>query len=155
MILVGHEGHAEVAGTRGQIDGEVHRVGSVAQAEVLDLPADTPLASVTQATLSVDDTRAIIAALSRRFRGLVGPETRDICHATQNRQAAMRALAKVADLILVLGARNSSSCNRLREIATEAGRPSHHVEGTEDLGGIDFGAARTFGLTAGASTPRW
>ncbi|AWB22881.1 4-hydroxy-3-methylbut-2-enyl diphosphate reductase [Methylobacterium currus] len=153
VILVGHAGHAEVEGTLGQIDGEVHLVGSVAEAESLDLSADTPLAYITQTTLSVDDTRAIIAALSRRFRDLVGPETRDICYATQNRQAAVRALAEVADLILVVGARNSSNCNRLREIAAEAGRPSHLVEGAEDLAGIDLGAARTLGLTAGASTP--
>ncbi|UHC17517.1 4-hydroxy-3-methylbut-2-enyl diphosphate reductase [Methylobacterium currus] len=153
VILVGHAGHAEVEGTLGQIGGEVHLVGSVAEAESLDLSADTPLAYITQTTLSVDDTRAIIAALSRRFRDLVGPETRDICYATQNRQAAVRALAEVADLILVVGARNSSNCNRLREIAAEAGRPSHLVEGAEDLAGIDLGAARTLGLTAGASTP--
>ncbi len=153
VILVGHAGHPEVEGTLGQVDGEVYLVGSVAQAESLDLAADTPLAYITQTTLSVDDTRAIIAVLRRRFRDLVGPETRDICYATQNRQAAVRALAAVADLILVVGARNSSNCNRLREIAAEAGRPSHLVEGAEDLAGIDFGAARTIGLTAGASTP--
>ncbi|GJD61565.1 4-hydroxy-3-methylbut-2-enyl diphosphate reductase [Methylobacterium frigidaeris] len=153
VILVGHEGHAEVEGTLGQIDGAVHLVGSVADAEALDLAADTPLAYITQTTLSVDDTKAIIATLSRRFPDLVGPETRDICYATQNRQAAVRALAEIADLILVVGARNSSNCNRLREIAAEAGRPSHLVEGAEDLDGIDLGGARTLGLTAGASTP--
>ncbi|MGE7417363.1 4-hydroxy-3-methylbut-2-enyl diphosphate reductase [Methylobacterium tarhaniae] len=153
VILVGHAGHAEVEGTLGQIDGEVHLVGSVAEAQSLDLPADAKLAYITQTTLSVDDTRAIIAVLSRRFRDLVGPETRDICYATQNRQAAVRALAKVADVILVVGARNSSNCNRLREIAAEASRPSHLVEGEADLATLDFGAARTIGLTAGASTP--
>ncbi|MET7247806.1 4-hydroxy-3-methylbut-2-enyl diphosphate reductase [Methylobacterium sp. EM32] len=153
VILVGHAGHAEVEGTLGRIDGEVHLVGSVAEAESLDLPADTTLAYVTQTTLSVDDTRAIIAVLARRFPDLVGPETKDICYATQNRQAAVRALAEVADVILVVGARNSSNCNRLREVAAEAGRPSHLVEGAEDLDRIDLGGARTLGLTAGASTP--
>ncbi|TNC12107.1 4-hydroxy-3-methylbut-2-enyl diphosphate reductase [Methylobacterium terricola] len=153
VILVGHAGHAEVEGTLGQIDGEVRLVGSVAEAEGLDLPADTALAYVTQTTLSVDDTRAIIAVLRRRFPDLVGPETKDICYATQNRQAAVRALAAIADLILVVGARNSSNCNRLREIAAEAGRPSHLVEGAEDLERIDLTGLRTLGLTAGASTP--
>ncbi len=153
VILVGHAGHAEVEGTLGRIDGEVRLVGSVAEAERLDLPADTALAYVTQTTLSVDDTRAIIAVLHRRFPDLVGPETRDICYATQNRQAAVRALAAVADAILVVGARNSSNCNRLREIAAEAGRPSHLVEGAEDLHRITLDGVRTLGLTAGASTP--
>jgi 4-hydroxy-3-methylbut-2-enyl diphosphate reductase len=153
VILVGHAGHAEVEGTLGQIDGPVLLVGSVAEAEALDLPAEARLAYVTQTTLSVDDTRAIIATLRRRFPDLVGPETRDICYATQNRQAAVRALAEIADLILVVGARNSSNCNRLREIAAEAGRPSHLVEGAEDLAALDLAGARTLGLTAGASTP--
>lgn len=153
VILVGHAGHAEVEGTLGQIDGTVHLVGSVAEAEGLDLPAGTPLAYVTQTTLSVDDTRAIIATLRRRFPDLVGPETRDICYATQNRQAAVRALADIADVILVVGARNSSNCNRLREIAAEAGRPSHLVEGAQDLEQIALDGVRTLGLTAGASTP--
>ena len=153
VILIGHAGHPEVEGTMGRINGPVHLISGAH--EVADLRPANPdkLAFVTQTTLSVDDTRAIIAALSRRFRDLVGPETRDICYATQNRQAAVRALAEVADLILVVGARNSSNCNRLREIAAEAGRPSHLVEGAEDLAGIDLGAARTLGLTAGASTP--
>ncbi|AWN49573.1 4-hydroxy-3-methylbut-2-enyl diphosphate reductase [Methylobacterium terrae] len=153
VILVGHAGHAEVEGTLGRIDGEVHLVGSVAEAEGLDLPADTRLAYVTQTTLSVDDARAIIAVLHQRFPDLVGPDTKAICYATQNRQAALRALAEIADLILVVGARNSSNCNRLREIAAEAGRPSHLVEGAEDLERIDLAGIRTLGLTAGASTP--
>ncbi|WP_288587748.1 4-hydroxy-3-methylbut-2-enyl diphosphate reductase [uncultured Methylobacterium sp.] len=153
VVLIGHAGHAEVEGTLGRIDGAVRLVGSVAQAEALDLPADARLAYVTQTTLSVDDTRAIVAVLQRRFPDLVGPETRDICYATQNRQAAVRALAAVADLILVVGARTSSNCNRLREVAAEAGRPSRLVEGAEDLAEVDLDGIRTLGLTAGASTP--
>jgi 4-hydroxy-3-methylbut-2-enyl diphosphate reductase len=153
LVLIGHAGHVEVEGTLGQVDGPVHLVGSLADIDRLDLPAGTPLAYVTQTTLSVDDTRGLIAALRARFPDTVGPETRDICYATQNRQVAVRALAAVADLILVVGARNSSNCNRLREIAAEAGRPSHLVEGEADLDGIALGTARTIGLTAGASTP--
>ncbi|WP_407527161.1 4-hydroxy-3-methylbut-2-enyl diphosphate reductase [Methylobacterium oryzisoli] len=153
LVLIGHAGHVEVEGTLGQVDGPVHLVGSLADVARLDLPADTPLAYVTQTTLSVDDTRGLIAALRARFPDTVGPETRDICYATQNRQVAVRALAEIADLILVVGARNSSNCNRLREIAAEAGRPSHLVEGEADLDRIALGTARTIGLTAGASTP--
>ncbi|WP_043752846.1 4-hydroxy-3-methylbut-2-enyl diphosphate reductase [Methylobacterium nodulans] len=153
LVLIGHAGHVEVEGTLGQVDGPVHLVGSVAEVAALDLSPETPVAYVTQTTLSVDDTRAIIAALAARFPDLVGPDTRDICYATQNRQTAVRALAEIADLILVVGARNSSNCNRLREIAGEAGRPSHLVEGAQDLDRIDLGQARTIGLAAGASTP--
>ena len=103
VILIGHAGHPEVEGTLGQVPAPVHLVGSVADVEVLDLKSDTPLAYITQTTLSVDDTRGMITALKARFSDIIGPETRDICYATQNRQASVRQLGKIADVILVVG----------------------------------------------------
>jgi 4-hydroxy-3-methylbut-2-enyl diphosphate reductase len=153
LVLIGHAGHPEVEGTLGQIDGEAYLVQNEAEVETLPLPVDTPIAYVTQTTLSVDDTRSIIAGLERRFTDVVGPETRDICYATQNRQTAVRELSRVADVILVVGARNSSNSNRLREIGEEAGVPSYLVA---DGGEVDPGwvqGAAVIGLTAGASAP--
>jgi len=117
LILIGHAGHPEVEGTLGQIDGPTYLVQNGAEIAALPLADDTPIAYITQTTLSVDDTSALIEALKRRFTDVVGPETRDICYATQNRQTAVRDLARLADLILVVGAKNSSNSNRLREIA--------------------------------------
>src|ERR1700693_5630931 len=121
LILIGHAGHPEVEGTMGQISEPVILVQNEADVDKLDLPADAPVAYVTQTTLSVDDTRSIIAALRRRFPDLVGPDTRDICYATQNRQAAVRELSEHVDVLLVVGAQNSSDVNRLREIGAEGG----------------------------------
>jgi len=153
LILIGHEGHPEVVGTMGQIDGPVILVQNVDEVAGLDLPADTPLAYITQTTLSVDDTKDIISALEARFPDIEGPDTRDICYATQNRQSAVRDLSKVVDLILVVGATNSSNSNRLREIGTEVGVPSYLVA---DGSGVDaewLKDVRTIGITAGASAP--
>ncbi|MGH7105819.1 MAG: 4-hydroxy-3-methylbut-2-enyl diphosphate reductase, partial [Acetobacteraceae bacterium] len=125
IVLVGHAGHAEVEGTIGQIPGKVHLVQTVADVAGLQVADPTKLAYVTQTTLSVDDTRGIIAALEARFPGIVGPDVRDICYATQNRQQAVRDLAHQVDLILVVGSRNSSNSNRLREIGAELGKPSY------------------------------
>ena len=121
LILIGHAGHPEVEGTMGQIPGPVLLVQNVEDVAALTLPADTPVAYITQTTLSVDDTKDIIAALQQRFTDIQGPDTRDICYATQNRQTAVRDLSKLVDVILVVGATNSSNSNRLREIGTEAG----------------------------------
>ena len=121
LILIGHAGHPEVEGTMGQISAPVVLVQTEGDVDKLDIPADAPVAYVTQTTLSVDDTKDIIAALQRRFSDLVGPETSDICYATQNRQTAVRELSKLVDVILVVGAKNSSNSNRLREIGSEAG----------------------------------
>lgn len=129
LILIGHAGHPEVEGTIGQIPAEVILVQSEAEVDTLTLPVDTPVAYVTQTTLSVDDTRGIIEALQRRFTDIVGPDTRDICYATQNRQAAVRELSGQVDVLLVVGATNSSNSNRLREIGTESGVPSYLVAG--------------------------
>ena len=153
LVLIGHAGHPEVEGTLGQIEGEAYLVQNEAEVEALPLAADAPIAYVTQTTLSVDDTRSIIAALQRRFADVVGPETRDICYATQNRQAAVRELSRVADVILVVGARNSSNSNRLREIGEEAGVPSYLVADGSEVDPAWVQDAAVVGLTAGASAP--
>jgi len=153
LILIGHEGHPEVVGTMGQIDGPVLLVQNVEEVAALRLPEDTPLAYITQTTLSVDDTRDIIAALEARFPDIQGPDTRDICYATQNRQSAVRDLSKVVDMILVVGATNSSNSNRLREIGTEVGVPSFLVADGSEVNPEWLKDARTVGVTAGASAP--
>ncbi|PCE29912.1 4-hydroxy-3-methylbut-2-enyl diphosphate reductase [Burkholderia ubonensis] len=153
LILIGHAGHPEVEGTIGQIPGEVTLVQSEAEVDTLTLPVDTPVAYVTQTTLSVDDTRGIIEALQRRFTDIVGPDTRDICYATQNRQAAVRELSAQVDVLLVVGATNSSNSNRLREIGTESGVPSYLVADGSEVKAEWFANAQTVGLTAGASAP--
>lgn len=153
VVLVGHAGHPEVEGTMGRIPGPVILVQTQEQVEALDLPPDTPIAYVTQTTLSVDDTRTIIAALERRFHDIVGPDTRDICYATHNRQSAVRELAKQVDVILVVGAKNSSNSNRLREIGAESGIPSHLIADGSELDPDWVRGAAVVGLTAGASAP--
>ena len=153
LVLIGHAGHPEVEGTLGQIEGPVQLVQTEADVEALDLPAETRLAYVTQTTLSVDDTWSIIAALERRFPDMVGPKTRDICYATQNRQTAVRQLCQLADLLLVVGARNSSNSNRLREIGEEAGVPSYLIEDETDIEPKWLHQVEVVGLTAGASAP--
>jgi 4-hydroxy-3-methylbut-2-enyl diphosphate reductase len=153
LILIGHAGHAEVEGTMGQISDPVYLVQTERDVDLLDLPSDAPVAYVTQTTLSIDDTRGIIAALQRRFTDIVGPDTRDICYATQNRQTAVRELSKLVDVILVIGAKNSSNSNRLREIGEEAGIPSYLIADSSELDIDWLRGARTIGITAGASAP--
>jgi len=153
VILVGHAGHPEVEGTMGQVPGPVLLVQTEQDVDELDLAADTPVAYVTQTTLSVDDTRTIIAALKRRFTDIVGPDINDICYATQNRQSAVRELAKLADVILVVGANNSSNSNRLREIGVEAGVPTYLVADGSELDAAWVRDVAVVGITAGASAP--
>jgi 4-hydroxy-3-methylbut-2-en-1-yl diphosphate reductase len=153
LILIGHAGHPEVEGTMGQIPSPVILVQSEADVEKLELPIDTPVAYVTQTTLSVDDTQGIIQALQRKFSNIVGPETRDICYATQNRQSAVRDLSKLVDVILVVGATNSSNSNRLREIGEESGLPSYLIADGSELDLKWLEGVSTIGLTAGASAP--
>lgn len=153
VILIGHAGHAEVEGTLGQIDGRVHLVGSIAEAESVAVADPSRVAYVTQTTLSVDDTRDIIAALTRRFPDIHGPDVKDICYATQNRQAAVRALAGEADLILVIGAHNSSNSNRLREIAEDLGVSAYLIDDARNLDPDWLEGVETVGITAGASAP--
>ena len=153
LILIGHAGHPEVVGTMGQIPSPVILVQSEADVDKLELPLDTPVAYVTQTTLSVDDTSGIIQALQRKFTDIVGPETRDICYATQNRQSAVRDLSKLVDVILVVCATNSSNSNRLREIGEEVGLPSYLIADGSELDPKWLEGAKVIGLTAGASAP--
>ncbi len=153
LILVGHAGHPEVEGTLGQIDGPVHLVGSADEVAGLPLGPDAPVAYITQTTLSVDDTRAIIAALEARFSDITGPDVSDICYATQNRQSAVRALCERADVLLVVGSPNSSNSNRLREIGEEMGRPSYLVADGAAIDRRWLDGAAAIGITAGASAP--
>jgi 4-hydroxy-3-methylbut-2-enyl diphosphate reductase len=128
-------------------------VATPADVAALDLPDDTPVAYVTQTTLSVDETRDVIAALKARFADLVGPNTSDICYATQHRQTAVRRLCQDVDLLLVVGASNSSNSNRLREIGVEEGVPSYLVADASEVDPAWLGDVGTVGLTAGASAP--
>uniref|UniRef100_UPI00165AC385 4-hydroxy-3-methylbut-2-enyl diphosphate reductase n=1 Tax=Siccirubricoccus phaeus TaxID=2595053 RepID=UPI00165AC385 len=153
VILIGHAGHPEVEGTLGQIPGEVHLVGSAEAVARLPIPPDRPVAFVTQTTLSVDDTRAVIEALKARFTDIVGPDTRDICYATQNRQSAVRALARQVELLLVVGSANSSNSNRLAEIGAEEGVPCHLIPDAAAIRPEWLEGVATIGLTAGASAP--
>jgi len=153
IVLVGHAGHAEVEGTIGQIPGKVHLVQTVEDVATLQVGSAGRLAYITQTTLSVDDTRGIIAALQGRFPSIVGPDVRDICYATQNRQQAVHDLAKQVDLILVVGSKNSSNSNRLREIGQELGKPSYLIDDASALERHWFAGVETVGLTAGASAP--
>ncbi|MGE5166771.1 MAG: 4-hydroxy-3-methylbut-2-enyl diphosphate reductase [Sphingobacteriales bacterium] len=153
VILIGHAGHPEVEGTVGQIPGPVLLVQTEEDVDALDLPEDTPIAYVTQTTLSVDDTRGIIAALFRRFKDVVGPGTQDICYATQNRQTALLELTKLVDVIFVVGAKNSSNSNRLCEIGTEAGIPTHLIANGSEIKQEWLHNVDVVGITAGASAP--
>ncbi len=153
VILIGHAGHPEVEGTMGRIDGIVHLIATPADVATLDIPEGTKLSYVTQTTLSVDDTKSVIDALKARFPSIIGPDTRDICYATQNRQSAVRALTALVDLILVVGAQNSSNSNRLAEIAQEMGIPSYLIADASALDPRWLDGVQSVGVTAGASAP--
>jgi 4-hydroxy-3-methylbut-2-enyl diphosphate reductase len=153
LILIGHAGHPEVEGTMGQVGAPVELVQSEKDVDKLAIPVETPVAYVTQTTLSIDDTRGIINSLMKLFTDIVGPDTSDICYATQNRQTAVRDLCKVADVILVVGAQNSSNSNRLREIGLEEGVPSYLIADAGDLDPAWLKGKERVGLTAGASAP--
>jgi len=153
LILIGHAGHPEVEGTIGQISEPVYLISTVADVAALDIPIDQPLAYVTQTTLSVDDTKAVIVALKDRFTDIDGPDTADICYATQHRQTAVRDLSRMVEVILVVGAKNSSNSNRLREIGLEEGIPSYLIADASALDPAWLVGKETVGLTAGASAP--
>ncbi|MBY8828108.1 4-hydroxy-3-methylbut-2-enyl diphosphate reductase [Hephaestia mangrovi] len=153
LVLIGHQGHAEVDGTMGQVNAPIHLVESAEQVAALPIADDTPIAYVTQTTLSVDDTRGIIAALKARFSDVEGPDVSEICYATQNRQTAVRDLARVCDLLIVVGSTTSSNSNRLREIGVEMGVPSYLVDDGEGVDPAWLDGVHTVGLTAGASAP--
>ncbi|MFQ5953570.1 MAG: 4-hydroxy-3-methylbut-2-enyl diphosphate reductase [Kiloniellales bacterium] len=153
VILIGHDGHPEVEGTMGRIPGGCHLVETVEDVAKLKVKSPDRLAYVTQTTLSVDDTRDVIEALTERFPSIVGPDVKDICYATQNRQVAVRELAKQVDLLFVVGARNSSNSNRLREIGEEMGTPSYLIDDASMLDPSWLEGVHSVGVTAGASAP--
>ena len=157
VVLIGHAGHPEVEGTMGQFDadhgGRIVLVESVTDVDSLEFANPERVAFVTQTTLSVDDTAAIVDALRARFPALTGPRKEDICYATQNRQDAVKKLVQQVDVMLVVGSRTSSNSNRLREIAEKAGIPGHLIDGPEDLREQWFTDCAAVGVTAGASAP--
>lgn len=153
IVLIGHENHPEVEGTVGQISGKVNVIEDVEGVEALKVRDPEKVAYITQTTLSVDDTREVIAALRQRFPKIVGPDVKDICYATQNRQAAVRMAASIVDVVLVVGARNSSNSNRLCEVAADAGVTSYLVEDASKLDPGWLEGKKSVCITAGASTP--
>lgn len=154
VILIGHAGHAEVEGTMGQLPaGAMSRVGSVEEVHALQVPQREHLSYITQTTLSVEETRDIIQALRERFPGIKGPEKGDLCYATTNRQAAVREISQQADLLLVVGAKNSSNSNRLRELGEELGVRSFLIADESDLRKEWFDGVKVVGLSSGASAP--
>ena len=153
VILVGHQGHPEVEGTRGRIPGRVYVISSVEDVATLSVDDPSHLAYVTQTTLSVDDTRDVVDALRARFPSIKGPDLRDICYATQNRQNAVKELLPRVDVLVVVGSANSSNSNRLRELGERGGVPSYLVDEPEDLRPEWFAGKRHAGVSAGASAP--
>ena len=153
IILIGHSGHPEVEGTSGRVKSEVILVETVEDVAKIKVADENKLSYVTQTTLSVDDTKGIINALKDRFRNIKGPGTKDICYATQNRQNAVRELASMVDLILVIGSQNSSNSNRLRDLGEEMGVTSYLINGAGDIDKAWFEHASKVGITAGASAP--
>lgn len=157
VVLIGHAGHPEVEGTMGRFDtstgGAIHLVESVEDARRLEVQRPDTLAFVTQTTLSVDDTKAIVDALRERFPALQAPRVEDICYATQNRQDAVKQLLQHCDVLVVVGSASSSNSNRLRELADRAGIPGYLVDGPDDLQREWFDGRRAVGVTAGASAP--
>jgi 4-hydroxy-3-methylbut-2-enyl diphosphate reductase len=153
IVMIGHAGHPEVEGTMGQVSGRMYLVESVEDVRKLEVEDPGNLAFVTQTTLSVDDARAITEALRQRFPDIVGPKKDDICYATQNRQDAVKALAKRCDVVIVVGSPNSSNSNRLREVAANLGVPSYMLDNVADLDPAWVAGKDTVGVTAGASAP--
>ncbi|MAO55235.1 MAG: 4-hydroxy-3-methylbut-2-enyl diphosphate reductase [Rhodospirillaceae bacterium] len=153
VILIGHAGHPEVEGTQGRIPGGVHLVQTPEDVAKLEVKDPSALAYVTQTTLSVDETRDTINALKERFPAIVGPDVKDICYATQNRQQAVRDMCNRIDLLLVVGAKNSSNSNRLREIGAEIGVPSYLIDDASGLQPEWLDGVENVGITAGASAP--
>jgi 4-hydroxy-3-methylbut-2-en-1-yl diphosphate reductase len=157
VVLIGHAGHPEVEGTMGRFDaslgGVIHLVENIADVEKLQARRPESLAFVTQTTLSVDDTQAIVDALRRRFPQLQAPRVEDICYATQNRQDAVKRLLEHCDVLVVVGSTSSSNSNRLRELADRAGIPGYLVDGPDNLQREWFEGRSAVGVTAGASAP--
>jgi 4-hydroxy-3-methylbut-2-enyl diphosphate reductase len=153
IILVGHEDHEEVVGTMGEAPNNIKVVESAEQAEKVYVANPARVAVTTQTTLGVDDTKEILDALKRRFPNIVAPSSDDICYATQNRQTAIKALAKDTDLVLVLGSDNSSNSKRLKEVAESAGAPAHLIDDVTEIDPAWLDGVECVGVTAGASAP--
>ena len=155
ILMIGHKGHPEVEGTMGQATGPMYLVENVEDVAILEVGAGgtAPLAYVTQTTLSVDDARTIVHALIARFPKIIGPRKDDICYATQNRQDAVKAMAGKVDVVIVVGSKNSSNSNRLREVAAIGGIPAYLVDGADQIDAAWLGADARVGVTAGASAP--
>ena len=154
VILIGHAGHPEVEGTMGQVpEGEVLLICQPEDVDTLTVRDAEKLAFVTQTTLSIDDTADVIAALRQRFPSIKGQKSEDICYATSNRQQAVKALASRSDLVLVIGSKNSSNSNRLREVAERVGCPAYLIDGAEDIDPAWLRPGMQVGITAGASAP--
>ena len=154
ILFIGHKGHPEVIGTFGQVpEGDMTLVETIEDVAALDVPPGRPLAFLTQTTLSVDDTADIIAALQGRFPDIVAPKAEDICYATSNRQAAVKSIAPRADLVLVIGAPNSSNSLRLVEVAERCGTPARLIQRASEIDPAWLDNVETVGLTAGASAP--
>ncbi|HUL20107.1 MAG TPA: 4-hydroxy-3-methylbut-2-enyl diphosphate reductase [Thermodesulfobacteriota bacterium] len=153
VIIIGHPGHPEVEATRGWVEGSVYVLSRKNEVHRLNVKDPDRLAYVTQTTLSLDDTREVIDALKRRWYNIQGPELSDICYATQSRQNAVRQLAKDIDLLLVVGARNSSNSNRLREVGEQSGLPAYLIEDMNELNPEWFAHMTRVGITAGTSAP--
>ncbi len=153
IVLIGHANHPEIEGTLGQIDGLVHLISETGDVDSLNIRNPEKVAYITQTTLSVDDTKDVIARLRERFPKIVGPDLKNICYATQNRQGAVKELARQIDILLVVGSHNSSNSNRLRELGLEMDIPSYLVEDPQDVDMEWFNKRSRIGVTAGASTP--
>ncbi len=153
IVMIGHKGHPEVEGTMGQVRDGIYLAESVDDVARLSVKDQLQLAYVTQTTLSVDDAAVIVEALKARFPAIVGPKKDDICYATQNRQDAVKFMAPQVDLVLVVGSRNSSNSNRLREVAELRGVPAHLVDNAEAIDPAWLSGVRRVGVTAGASAP--
>ncbi len=154
VVLIGHRGHPEVEGTMGQYEGEgIHLVVTPQDVAKLQIREPARVGFVTQTTLSMDDTAEVITALRSRFPAIQGPRKDDICYATQNRQDAVKVLARECDLVLVVGSPNSSNSNRLKEIAIKFGTPAYLIDGAADIQKEWLHGAASVGVTAGASAP--
>ncbi|MEM7665939.1 MAG: 4-hydroxy-3-methylbut-2-enyl diphosphate reductase [Pseudomonadota bacterium] len=154
IIFIGHEGHPEVIGTMGQVEpGQMTLVETIEDVDKLPFDSDEPLAYLTQTTLSVDDTAEVISALEWRYPNIRGPKAEDICYATSNRQAAVKELARDCDLVLVVGAPNSSNSLRLVEVAERLGTPAKLIQRADEIDPVWLDGVETMGLTAGASAP--
>lgn len=153
VVLIGHEGHPEVEGTMGRISGDVYLVSNTEDVKLLQVKNPSKLSYISQTTLSVDDTKVVIEALKERFPEIEGPDVKDICYATQNRQSAVRDLVEHVNLILVVGAKNSSNSNRLRDLGEESGVNTYLIETADDLDRKWFNNVESIGISSGASTP--